>query len=412
MNMLDYLEWRGDLSFTTDPFNEVDALIFSWLSYYPAEKLTLYEDKMRSLTIRSLYEIHREQVGEIRDINVKLNINPTDSAVFLLKKAAESPRYADVRILRFQAIFSQTDNTQFAAFSYEYLPGQAVIAYRGTDGTVTGWREDFMMCCSDSIPSQHLAREYLEAEIPAQHESILLCGHSKGGNIAMHAMLYTDAATRAQVKKVYNFDGPGFPVPMTSIECYNEVCDRIETILPESSIIGMLLQHEEDYTIIESEMVSMLQHNAFLWSIKGKTFVRRNHFSESSKFIDKALHSWLDSLTNAQKIDFINVTFDALEKAGIKDFTDLGPTDIPKLFSLMGSMMTMDSESRKNLFRVIIAVLQASGSTVVSGIKDMNILSSMSQEVSDAAGAFTKAVDEGVSKLKRLFRPSGNGKDT
>lgn len=407
--MIDYLEWRGDLSFTQSPFNEIDALIFAWLSYYPAEKLTLYEDKMRTLTIRSMYEIHLEQLGEIRDLNVKMNIYPTDSAIYLLKKAAATARFADVRVLRFRTLFSEEDRTQFAAFTYEYMPGWIAVAYRGTDGSVTGWREDFMMCCSDVVPSQHLAREYLEAENPARYESVVLCGHSKGGNVAIHALLYNNADIRNKVRAVYNFDGPGFPVPMDSIACYSEVKDRIHTILPESSIIGMLLEHEDEYTIVESEMVSMLQHNAFLWGIKGPAFVRRQHFSESSKLIDQTMHAWLDNLSNEEKEKFINITFDALEKSGFKDFNDLGPTDIPKVFSLMGNMLTIDAESRKNLFRVIVAVLQASGSTVVSNIRDMNIVGSVSQEFSNATGAVAKAVDDGVGRLKKLFRSGEKG---
>ena len=168
MNICDYIEWRGDLSFEADPFCEADALIFAWLSYYPAEKLMLTMEQMESLTLKSLYEIHLQQIGEIKDMNVKLNINPTDSGIYLLKLAALSDRFGSVRVLRFRTMFSQEDNTQFAAFTYEYLPRQIAISYRGTDGSVTGWREDFMMCCSDAIPSQHLAREYLEAEDPEE----------------------------------------------------------------------------------------------------------------------------------------------------------------------------------------------------------------------------------------------------
>ena len=403
MNICDYIEWRGDLSFEADPFCEVDALIFAWLSYYPAEKLTLTMEQMESLTLKSLYEIHVQQIGEIRDMNVKLNINPTDSGTYLLKLVAESPRFENVRVLRFRTNFSQEDNTQFAAFTYEYLPRQIAISYRGTDGSVTGWREDFMMCCSDAIPSQHLAREYLEAEDPSRYDSVLLCGHSKGGNIAMHAILYTTDAIRAHVGTVYNFDGPGFPVPMESIPCYPEVQDKILTILPESSIIGMLMEHEEDYDIIESEMVSMLQHNAMLWSVKRKGFIRKKGFSSSSQFIDKALHSWLESLNNEEKEKFVNVTFDALENAGITDFTDIGPSTIPKIFSLIGNMVTIDSESRKNLIKVIMAVMQAGGNTVVSGLKENEFISSLGSQVSDATKDLTKAVDTGIGKLKSIF---------
>lgn len=403
MNLCDYIEWRGDLSFDRDPLNEVDCLIFAWLSYYPAENLMLVEEEMNSLTLSSLYGHHLKQVGEIKDMNVKLNINPTDSAIYLLKLVAGTVRFKDVRILRYRAMFSPEDNTQFAAYTYEFLPKQVVLSYRGTDGSVTGWREDFMMCCSSSIPSQKLAREYLEQENPQQYDFVAMCGHSKGGNTAMHALLYTDDATRNAVSVLYNYDGPGFPVPMESIPSYANVKDRIHTILPESSIIGMLMEHEEDYDIIESEMVSMLQHNAMLWNVKGISFIRRDSFSSSSQFIDKTLHEWLDGLNNEQKENFVNVVFDALDNAGITDFTKLGPADIPKLFSLIGNIATIDAESRKNLLRVIGAVYQAGGNTLLTNIKESEILSSISQGVQGATETVSDLVDSGIGKIKKLF---------
>ena len=32
-NILDYLEWRGDISLQEDPFNAVDNLVLSWMAY-------------------------------------------------------------------------------------------------------------------------------------------------------------------------------------------------------------------------------------------------------------------------------------------------------------------------------------------------------------------------------------------
>ena len=403
MNICDYLEWRGDLSFDRDPLNEVDCLIFAWLSYYPAENLMLIQEEMEKLTLKSLYEIHLRQVGEISDMNVKLNINPTDSAIYLLKLAAQTARFGDVRVLRFRTMFSQEDHTQFAAFTYEFLPKQVILSYRGTDGTVTGWREDFMMACSSSIPSQRLARTYLEEEKPQNYDFTAMCGHSKGGNIAMHALLYTDDETRNAVRVLYNYDGPGFPVPLESIPSYAEVKDHIHTILPESSIIGMLMEHEEDYDIIESEMVSMLQHNALLWNVKGKSFIHERAFSNTSKFIDKAMHEWLDGLSNEQKEDFVNVVFDALEKAGIEDFTKLGPTDIPKVFSLISSIATIDPESRKNLIKAILAIYQAGGNTVITDIKESDLVSSLTQGVQEVTSTVSSIVDSGIGQIKKIF---------
>ena len=41
MNLFDYLDWRGDVPFSVDPFNEVDNLLLSQLVYTEFEGIGL-----------------------------------------------------------------------------------------------------------------------------------------------------------------------------------------------------------------------------------------------------------------------------------------------------------------------------------------------------------------------------------
>ena len=49
-NMLDYIEWRGDIPFTAAPFNEVDNLVLARLSYIPLNGIINgFNDKLHTL---------------------------------------------------------------------------------------------------------------------------------------------------------------------------------------------------------------------------------------------------------------------------------------------------------------------------------------------------------------------------
>ena len=40
-NILEYIKWRGDLSFKQDEINEIDIIIFARVSYLPFKSINL-----------------------------------------------------------------------------------------------------------------------------------------------------------------------------------------------------------------------------------------------------------------------------------------------------------------------------------------------------------------------------------
>ena len=201
-DLFDYLKWRGDLSFTKDPPNPVDALIFSALSYIS------FGDSMAE---RPYIPISLEDASEefLKRTDIQENVRvKTDMS--LLMAAAETRRFGSAMLLEYRSLLIPEEETQFAAITFLLDDNSAFLAFRGTDYSLTGWKEDFNMTFQETIPAQRLALQYTEDFASKYIMPMRLGGHSKGGNLAVFAAVKSDPKIRQRILAVYNNDGPGF----------------------------------------------------------------------------------------------------------------------------------------------------------------------------------------------------------
>lgn len=207
----------------------------------------------------------------------------------LLTQLLQSPRYADILLDGYENIFDPVRQEQFAALTLHLPDGSAAVAFRGTDGTLVGWKEDFNMAFSTVVPAQLDAVRYLSDVAERTQGGIYLCGHSKGGNLAVYAAAFCAPEVQQRILGVRNFDGPGFTQQVLSQTGFARILPRVRTYLPRSSVVGMLLEHEEAFTIVESRSVGIYQHNVYQWEIARGGFVELQQLSASSHLMDRAL---------------------------------------------------------------------------------------------------------------------------
>lgn len=321
MNMLDYLDWRGDLSFDAAEINEVDALIFAWLSYYPFEGLGMAEAELDGLSLQELAGLHEQIKGPFQTINLTTTIQPSLTATWLLHCVSATQRFSSVRVCDFRRVLDHAEGVQFAAISFLIGEALRVVAYRGTDATIAGWKEDCRLSFLEAVPAQILGTQYLEET--ADGRRALLCGHSKGGNLAVYAALHASDGRLEAIDLVYNFDGPGFCFDTLDAERYARVRERIVTIVPESSIVGMLLEHDEEYRIVESQMASILQHDAMFWKVRGSRFVYSDKLNTSSVIADKAMRDWIKGMSPEERREVVDTVFGVIEGTGAQRLAEL-----------------------------------------------------------------------------------------
>ena len=402
MNILDYLEWRGDLSFAREELNEVDMLIFAWLSYYDFRQYTDLGISLDGLTLRELAELHVRQNGPFVEINTSKTIYPSVTAAWLLCRASNTARFSPVRIHCFRQVADRERSIQFAAVSFLVGNTLRIIAYRGTDSTIAGWKEDCQLSFMEAVPAQRLAVQYLEENMDGR--GTMICGHSKGGNLAVYAALHVSDAKLENVRRVYNFDGPGFCFNVQNLARYEHLKERIITIVPESSVIGMMLEHEEDYRIVESQMAGVLQHDALFWKVKSGGFVYSDKLSRSSVVVDKTLHDWLKQISPEERREFVDVIFSVIESSGAEKLTDLSEKTVQKGIKMLMAATTLSKQQRKMALRLLLNLVKIGNANVYESVANSDIVMDITRGLdtvrhSGVVAGVAKGIQEGKAQI-------------
>lgn len=307
-NMFDYLNWRGDLRFSQAPLNPVDALIFSTLSYTQFDDL-ITDDPIRPVFLSTAVDAffaladYEKRVRDKRDLE-------------LLLAAAESVRFRNVGLCFYRDEFIPEEESQFAAMTFLLDDGTAFLAYRGTDYSLVGWKEDFNMSFQDTVPAQRKAVIYAEDFSALFPGMMYFGGHSKGGNLAVFASAKSSADIQNRILGVYSLDGPGFGDYLMGDPGYLAMVPKIHTYIPQSSIIGMLLEHEEPYTVIRSNQVSIMQHEPYSWVVMAGSFVEAGAMSADTVFLDKTIKKWLAGMSLPERNEFVDTVYELLSKGG------------------------------------------------------------------------------------------------
>ena len=325
-NILDYLDWRGDLTFEQTPFNQVDNLILACFSYLDLDEIADVKNG-NTLSVEELFEIFsgKEKDGEVKAESAFLQNTP-----ILLEKMASSERFRKCRAGGYvnEILFRKAQ--QFSAVTVELPDGTAYISFRGTDDTIVGWKEDFNLCFQENIPSQISALNYVN-NYKTKHK-LILGGHSKGANLALYATIHT----HNPIYCTYNHDGPGFLTPYQTDK-------KVFKTIPQSSVIGLLLEETNNYQIIQSDAISILQHDPFTWCVENGDFIYLEQNDQLSKHTQSTLSKWLKSIdinTRKQVIDTIYSIFSDYEN----------PKDLRKnidMVEMVKSIQNMDSQTKK-----------------------------------------------------------------
>lgn len=306
-SMLQYIRWRGDLSFRAAPVCPVDALIFSELVHAPFERAEGATGSLKYLRSLIFPVTHTEEKGTIGAYRREL-----------WDAMDRYPRFARVDLMMFSHNFDEKDEVQFAAVLFG-AGDTGVVVFRGTDGSLVGWKEDLNMSFR-VVPSQIEAKYFLESAAKAARErgfdKLILCGHSKGGNLAMFAAAGAAPEIQDRIEKIYSFDAPGLSEEILTSESWERVKDKVVTYVPESSIIGLLLGSCGKSRIVDSDSVSIWQHNPFKWHVMGTDLVETERMSRSSRVIDRTIDDFLDKYPPEKRRVLVNAIYDAIRATG------------------------------------------------------------------------------------------------
>jgi hypothetical protein len=357
-NILDYLDWRGDLEFQQDPLNEVDNLVFSVLSYMDFAGAVPTTEEAGSVSLADAAETLKQMPEQITA--------PITSTFFsrlpvLLEKCAGSARYRDVRLSHYVNRVSFDEAEQFSALVFSTDDTTHFVAFSGTDDTLVGWKEDLEMSFRDVVPAQRSAVEYLELVMSHLPGVFYLGGHSKGGNLAVFAGANISSEMQPSILLMYNNDGPGFQRAVIESPGYQRVANKLLTFLPKSSVVGMLLNQSGHYHVVDSDETGFMQHNAFSWEVIGRTFVYQEGLSTASLKFNSALREWLDTVSLEEREDFVTVLFTILEATGARTLKDFTQDKLTNAKAMIATFKQLEPETQglmKSLLETFFSEIQ------------------------------------------------------
>jgi len=367
-NIEDYLDWRGDIDFDTDPFNEVDNLILAELSYTDFEgiigkKVQSYEAAVPIADVCEKYfSIHTKQELEERVAFYK-------RTPLLLEKLAVSKRFADMRVTGYVNSTSDENSLQMSATTFYVGDGTVYVAFRGTDTSLAGWREDFNLSFLEETPGQKMAVKYMNRSFRYCELPIRVGGHSKGGNFAVYASAFCDKSIRKRILKVYSNDGPGFLKSTTERKGYREIVGRIHSYMPEESIVGVLLSNEVEHIPIKSSGTGIGQHDALTWQVIRNHFVYADRLTDETVIFDKTMQEWLGDMTDDDRKLFVNMIFSVLDATGAHTYSDLYKDKMGSLAAATRAIANVPKEKQKEFTDMVKKLLRTSGKVIGREVK-------------------------------------------
>ncbi|MCQ2468693.1 MAG: DUF2974 domain-containing protein [Ruminococcus sp.] len=311
------MDWRGDVPFSVSPFNEVDALILCQFAYVKFERVAS-DSFTNTIAVADAYKNFK--IGAVPE-NDRAVTFAQDNILFC--KMAESRRFGNMLISGSCNMFSQDENMQFAAITCMLDDGSVFIAFRGTDGTMVGWKEDFMMSYVQEIPSQRQAVSYLNENFKGIKCPIRIGGHSKGGNLAVYASMFIDKEIQDKLTEVYSFDGPGFRDEIVDSESYKAVQGKIHSFVPEGTVVSMLLNSDIQHKYVRNSVSGLMQHVSFNWMVERDRFDYLPQSEQKTGRINKTLSGLISDLDDKEREGFVNALFKALENSDASTIYEL-----------------------------------------------------------------------------------------
>lgn len=419
--VLEYLKEYGDYTLEEKPFSEVDSLVLSQFSYLKFDEVLPQQETVtgtengsgQDIECRNVETGSKNGLGGCAGRNVEWRTGVAvsleeirwhekydslygderyrrdNTALFL--RMYESKRFHDTRITNYVNEIDLETEMQFSAVTILLPDGMVYVAYRGTDETIVGWKEDLNLAFSEPVPGQRMSVEYLNQTAQTIVGNFYVGGHSKGGNLAVYASMNCEKEVRRRIVAIYDHDGPGFRPEVRAQGAYCEIEARIRKTVPRSSLVGMLLYAEEEYCVVESKTIGVAQHNPYTWLVRGDGFQIVDEIRSGRKFMDEALNQWILSLSQEEMHTFVDTFYQVILASETDNLIDFTANWMKSLHRIRAALKEIEPQTEKMILQILRMLL-----TIIS--------SNLKERFRNRNETERENLEEGIRQLEQAFR--------
>ena len=355
-NIVDYLAWRGDISLEVSPWNELDGLLMAVLSY---------------LNFHGVQDHRGWTLEEAKRIDLLIEDGGAsfEGRKKVFEAMADSARFSGCRMHHFIARTDEELSMQFSAECLDLPDGTMCVAFRGTDNTIIGWREDFNMAYQTQVPAQAAAAYYLTKAAKETDGKIRLVGHSKGGNLAVYAASKATKKVQDQIESIWSYDGPGMNMEMARSKGFQRIQPKIHSYIPQTSVIGLLMEYYDPYTVVHSTVKGLEQHDPLTWQVYGRHFEELPSIDRNAKVVCDTLHECLTNSTPEQRAAFVEALFRMADNTNATKMSDILNEKFRSFRKMYGGRKDLDPETRRAFTRLIAQAVSLGFGNVVERVR-------------------------------------------
>lgn len=344
-NIIDYIYEYGYLDFKERKFESVDGLILACLSYLNFDnRIPTIQDDSENISIQDL---NKDNVDEMF-----LDAFDPLKSKELFEAMLNSKRFGNIELNYYVNEHDEKEEKQFCAMTI-FFDDCVFVAFRGTDNTFVGWKENFNMSYVPVIPSQKAAASYLDQIGRLTDSKIYIGGHSKGGNLSIYSAVNCEEKVQYKIIGIYSYDAPGFKQDIHTQSGYLRVVDRILKYVPKSSIVGMLLKQEDNYFIVESTEKGIFQHDAFSWVVENGDFVYLDNLKDDSAQLNRLLNNWIENVSDEERKKLVDLIYKIIKKNNVKSAAEFASNWKRIAFGVLMGIREMSKDTRKTLTQMV-----------------------------------------------------------
>lgn len=342
-----YLKEYGDIPFAEHPLNNVDNLILCQFSYLKFDGMVpgVKEDK-KSVTLKELNAHPKREMLFEDEIYEKDNRK-------LFEAMLAGRRFRNMKLNCYVNVIEKEWETQFSAVTLILDDGTIYVAFRGTDETIVGWKEDFNMAFLSPVPGQELSVKYLNMVTKRFPNRFYVGGHSKGGNLAVYSAMSCPPRVQERIIRVYSLDGPGFQ-PKVLEQCgYDRIADRVVKLLPHSSMVGMIFEWDTRYQVVESKSFGLLQHDLYNWRVKDGELIPAHDIYRHAKEKSSVFNEWVMQQDEEHLRLFVDTLYQVISASQADNLIDLTTDWKTSVLGMLEALKEVDAETMQILKEVV-----------------------------------------------------------